>query len=213
MNLATTKTLIPYQNWNAVWEANFQPIVVDDFCAIRASFHAPLPDVRFDLVIDPKMAFGTGHHETTYMMIELMQTLDFAHKKVFDFGCGTGILAILAAKLGAAHIDAIDNEQPAYESTLENALINETPAVHALFGTLDAVKTGDYAVILANINRNVLIASMPRLREQLAVGGTILFSGVLAREEHLVRATADAQGFSYLTTRYKGDWIAMQFGG
>jgi ribosomal protein L11 methyltransferase len=208
-NLRIERNLIPHQNWNAVWESNFQPIILDDFCAVRASFHEPITSVVYDLVIDPKMAFGTGHHETTYMMMDFMRGIDFKDKTVFDYGAGTGILAILAAKLGAKHIDAVDIEQESYLSTLENSVLNDTPQVTSIFGTLDDVAGDNYAVILANINRNVIIPSLPRLYAQLAAGGTILFSGILDRDASLVIEAAQAQGFEYIHTKSKGDWVAI----
>jgi ribosomal protein L11 methyltransferase len=202
---------IEQQNWNAVWEANFQPIIVRDFCAVRASFHQPIDDVRFDLVIDPKMAFGTGHHETTYMMMDLMSRYDsekpFKDAKVFDYGCGTGILAILAAKLGATKVDAVDIEHESYLSTIENAELNVTPEVQSIFGTLDDVNGAGYDYILANINRNVIIPSLSRLYEQ--ADGLIFFSGILERDADLVITAAQQQGFTHLHTEHRADWVAI----
>ena len=192
--LRVTRTLIPHQNWNAVWESNFQPIILDDFCAVRAGFHAPITTVQYDLVIDPKMAFGTGHHETTYMMIDFMRTLDLKGKTVFDYGGGTGILAILAAKLGATAVDAVDIEEESYRSTLENSALNGTPQVHSIWGTLNDVVGEGYAVILANINRNVIVPSLPRLQVQLATGGTLLVSGILERDANVVIQAAADEG-------------------
>jgi ribosomal protein L11 methyltransferase len=211
-NLRVERTLIPHQNWNEVWESNFQPIILDDFCAVRASFHAPITSVQYDLVIDPKMAFGTGHHETTYMMMDYMRHIDFLGKNVFDYGAGTGILAILAAKLGASHIDAVDIEHESYLSTLENAALNDTPQITSIHGTLDDVQGEGYAVIVANINRNVIIPSLPRLYAQLAEGGTILFSGILERDAPLVITAAEAEGFRYNEIKTKGDWVAIRCG-
>ncbi len=205
------ETIAP-QNWNALWEASFQPIIVDDFCAVRASFHAALPNVQHDLIIDPKMAFGTGHHETTFMVMQLMRNIDFTSKKVFDYGCGTGILAILAAKLHAAHIDAIDIEEESYHNTQENALLNGTPQVAALHGTLEQMtETVEYDIILANINRNVIIASLARLFSLLKPTGTILFSGFILSDEELLQNAATATGFTHQKTLRKGNWLAMEF--
>ena len=155
------------------------------------------------------VTWQAGKEDVVRQVVDLLMGLG-SDARVLDFGCGTGILAIIAAKLGAAHVDAIDNEVPAYESTQENALINHTPAVHSLLGTLENVATDNYAVILANINRNVLVAAMPRLREQLASGGTLLLSGILLRDEAKVREATDAAGFVYHETRTKGDWVALR---
>jgi ribosomal protein L11 methyltransferase len=154
------KEKMPDQNWNAVWESNFQPIQVGTFCGVRADFHPPFDGVKYDLVIQPKMAFGTGHHETTYMMMEQMEKLEWPGKKVLDYGAGTGILAILAAQLGAATIDAVEIEAPACENAIENTERNGTPQVRVIAGTLDAVPKQSYDIILANINRNVILDSM-----------------------------------------------------
>lgn len=121
------KNEIEGQNWNEVWESNFHPLRIGDFCGIRATFHESLQPIEHELIINPKMAFGTGHHETTHLMIEAMQHLDLKGKTVLDYGCGTGILSFLAKKLGAGVLEAIDNDYPAYESTVENAEINNTP--------------------------------------------------------------------------------------
>lgn len=212
-NFTFERKLIPHQNWNAVWEENFQPIIVGDFCSVRASFHAPIAGVKHDLIIDPKMAFGTGHHETTFMMMQLMEKIDFSAKNVLDYGCGTGILAILAEKLGATRLDAIDIERPSYESTVENAEINQCGQITTFHGTLDAindVKTGSYEVILANINRNVILASLPRLAELLAPTGILLLSGILQQDEEIVLEHIEAAKLTFDELKNEGKWLALQ---
>ncbi|MBK8705536.1 MAG: 50S ribosomal protein L11 methyltransferase [Saprospiraceae bacterium] len=188
-------TFIPAQNWNAVWEANFQPIVVDDFCGVRADFHEPSQGVEYELVINPKMAFGTGHHETTYMMMQAMRSLPLAGARVLDYGCGTGILAILAAKMGASLVDAVDIEEESAANSIENARLNQTPDIKVFHGTLDAVGQGPYDVILANINRNVILESLPALYAMTASPGVLLISGVLQTDEDMVTAQAESLGF------------------
>ncbi len=209
-NFTFERKFIPHQNWNAVWESNFQPIIVDDFCSVRASFHAPIEGVKHDLVIDPKMTFGTGHHETTYMMMQWMEKIDFSAKKVFDYGCGTGILAILAEKLGATAIDAVDIERPSYESTIENAEINACHTITTFHGTLDAIKTTGYDVILANINRNVILASLPRLAEQLTPNGILLLSGILQQDEDILREGIAAAKLKFEGLLSRGKWLALK---
>jgi ribosomal protein L11 methyltransferase len=202
---------IPYQNWNVIWESNFEPIKVGSFCGLRAEFHPLFSDVRHDIIINPKMAFGTGHHETTYMMLQLMEAIDFKGQKVLDFGTGTGILAIVAAKEGADWIDAVDHEGPAYENTLENARINGVePAIHAYFGELGVIPEGVYDIILANINRSVILASFPALYDKLKRNGILLISGILQSDRDIVLSQAVAHGFHPETFLEKGDWLAVR---
>ena len=161
------KELIKGQNWNKVWESNFQPIIVGDFCGIRADFHELKTAVQHEIIINPKMAFGTGHHATTFMVIEHMEALDFKDKNVLDFGCGTGILAILAARLKARSIEAVDIELASYENTLENAKINGISGIKCVHGILKDIKGSDFDIILANINRNVILEALPTLYQML----------------------------------------------
>ncbi|MFZ4545142.1 MAG: 50S ribosomal protein L11 methyltransferase [Saprospiraceae bacterium] len=209
MNFSFEKELIESQNWNEVWESNFHPIMIDDFCAIRADFHAPIENMQFEIVIHPKMAFGTGHHETTHMVIQQMRDIDFKDKSVFDYGCGTGILAILAAKLGATRVVGVDNEFPAFESTEENAKINATPHIEAIFGTLKDVKAEGFDVILANINRNIIVSSLAVLHQKLNPGGLLLMSGFLKADESHMKNELTRHGFSHVNTMQRGEWISI----
>ncbi len=204
------KTFIPYQNWNVIWESNFQPIRVDDFVGLRADFHPPTEGVVFDLVINPKMAFGTGHHETTYMMMQLMRDIDFVSKKVLDYGCGTGILAILAEKLGATDLEAVDIEEASYENTIENNGINDVHNVKAFCGTLDVIPSKDFDIILANINRNVILYSLSDLKSRLKTGGTMLISGFLKQDENILLDATKKEGFQHITTEQRGNWLCMK---
>lgn len=203
------KELLPAQNWNALWESNFNPVLVEEFCGIRATFHPPFENVRHELIIQPKMAFGTGHHETTFMMVGLMEKLPFEGREVFDFGCGTGILAILAAKLGAVTVDAVDIEAAAVENTLENAGVNQTSdQIKVFHGDLDAVPFRIYDFILANINRNVILGTLPALYQRLRDGGTLLISGILDADREMVFDAAREAGFHINLYTGKGAWIA-----
>ena len=204
------KTFIPYQNWNTVWESNFQPIRVDDFVGLRADFHPPTEGVVFDLVINPKMAFGTGHHETTYMMMQLMRDIDFGSKKVMDYGCGTGILAILAEKLGAIDLEAVDIEEASYENTLENNAINSVHDIKAFCGTLDVIPSSDFDIILANINRNVILYSLSDLKSRLKTGGIMLISGFLKQDENILLEATKKEGFQHIQTEHRGNWLCMK---
>lgn len=205
-----TAVFLPYQNWNAVWESNFQPIVVNNFCGVRAGFHAALETVTHEILIDPEMAFGTGHHATTYMMIELMEEIDFNHQFVFDFGCGTGILAILAAKMGASNIDAIDLSPAAYENTLKNADVNNIHNINAVLGTLEILEPKQYDIILANINRNVLLDAMPTLFARVKSGGQVLLSGILLADLPLIKQAALDTGFQTGKHLQRDGWIALR---
>ena len=209
------KTFIPYQNWNAVWESNFQPIQVDDFVAVRADFHPNTEGVEFDLIVNPKMAFGTGHHETTYMMMQHMRSIDFKGKKVLDYGCGTGILAILASKLGAIDLEAVDIEEPSYENTIENCAINHVDNVTSIWGILDDVPSHDFDIILANINRNIIIDSLDdlksrfRKRANLSDKQILLISGFLKIDENTILQATNYAGFKHQKTLHRGNWLSM----
>ncbi len=205
-----TSKVIPPQNWNAVWESNFDPVEVDDFCRIRADFHDTNDDFDFELTIHPKMAFGTGHHETTHMMIQQMRYLDFVHKSVFDYGCGTGVLAILAELLGATKIYAIDVEHPSYESTVENAKINHADQLTAGLGDINLAIGNHYDIILANINRNVLMESVDHLSDMLSKNGTLLLSGILEEDEDMVVDAYEFAGFSHVNTNQRGKWLCIK---
>lgn len=204
------KHFIKHQNWNAVWEANFQPLSIGNFCGVRANFHPSMPQVRHEIVIDPKMAFGTGHHETTYMMMFLMGDIPFEKTKVLDYGCGTGILAILAAQLGATMVDAVDIDILSYENTIENAQLNNIFSINALHGTIEAVLDADYQIILANINRHVILNTLSTLYHKLRKGGILLLSGILKSDESLLREHIQKHPFTIDEVIQKGEWIAIK---
>ena len=208
---AWEKVFVPGQNWNKLWESNFQPVIVGDFCAVRADFHDPIPGVQWELVINPKMAFGTGHHETTWQCIAALEHLPLQGAKVLDFGCGTGILAILASKLGASELEAVDIEEESYRNTLENSAINDVHNVTARCGILPDVQGRDFDGILANINRNVILDSLPRLAELLRPGGWLLVSGILEQDEEIVVQTAAAAGFKKQKQTQRGNWLCIKF--
>ena len=206
------KVFLPAQNWNEIWESNFHPVIVGDFCAVRADFHEPIPEVKYELVINPKMAFGTGHHETTWQCIAAMEHLPIAGKKILDFGCGTGVLAILASKLGAAEVEAVDIEEESYRNTLENCDVNSVTNVLARCGTLAAVQGQAFDGILANINRNVILDSLPTLAGLLKPGGWLLVSGILLQDEEVVAEAAAKMGFEKKKKTEKGNWLCLEFG-
>ena len=204
------KVFIPYKNWNEVWESNFQPIEVEDFVRIRADFHPSATGFEHEILINPKMAFGTGHHETTYMMMLIMRDLDLKNKSVFDFGCGTGILAILAVMRGSTELDAVDIELPSYENTLENCEINAIKGVKTYHGVLETVPVRKYDTILANINRNVILPSLKELYARLNSNGNLLISGFIQEDEQLMADAVSKEGFEIVRTEKKGNWICQQ---
>jgi ribosomal protein L11 methyltransferase len=204
--------LIPQKNWNEVWESNFEPMQVKDQVWIRATFHPHHPDFAYEIVIDPKMAFGTGHHETTAMMMELMLENDFEDKKVLDMGCGTGILAILASKLGAKEVVAIDYDPVCYDSTLENSQLNQTTNINAICGSKEAIPHQKFDIILANINRNILLDQMSSYAEVFNPGGEIYFSGFYEKPDlELINEAARTYGLKYITHKKMKEWVAAKF--
>lgn len=205
-------TLIPQKNWNEVWESNFEPIEIGNQIFVRATFHQPKPEFKYEIVIDPKMAFGTGHHQTTAMMLQLMLENDFAGKTVLDMGCGTGILAIMAAKLGAAEITAIDYDAVCYESTIENAQLNHTDNITALCGSKEVIPSITFDIILANINRNILLDQMERYSEVLKPNGEIYFSGFYETPDlEIITDEARKYGLKYISHKKDKDWVAAKF--
>ncbi len=205
------RLLVPHQNWNEVWESNFEPIQVGDFCGIRADFHAPLQGVQYEIVINPRMAFGTGHHATTHMVIQLMESLELDGKKVLDYGCGTGILAILAAQLGAQPILAVDIDQECYQNTIDNAVVNNIAGIQAIHGTLQDVPDKDYEIILANINRNVILETLNSLYKKLLPGGVLLVSGILKQDGSLIVEKAASEGFKSIQQLERDGWLGLWF--
>lgn len=201
---------VQQQNWNAIWEADFQPVAVKDFCTVRASFHPPATDTPYEIIITPKMSFGTGHHATTQLMIEAMQTLAFPGKKVLDFGTGTGILAILARKLGATDILAIDHDEWSIRNTGDNARMNEAP-MDIRQGSLDDMPPAVYDVILANINRNILLQYMEMMAAQLAPRGTLLLSGILEEDITAIQEAAAAQQLVWQDGSARSGWQVLRF--
>lgn len=198
-------------NWNKEWEQNFQPVTVGDFCTVRADFHKIESATEHEIVIMPKMSFGTGHHATTQLMIRMMRKIDFNKKKVFDFGTGTGILAILASKLGAKKVVALDNEDWAYENAIENTEKNLTSnIVEVLLGSLESMEQTDFDVILANINRHILLQYMDELYNKVKSGGTAILSGLLNTDEEIIGMAATEAGFQVVEQLEENKWIALR---
>jgi ribosomal protein L11 methyltransferase len=208
LTLSFSKSAIANRNWNAEWESAFEPVIVDDFCVIRAGFHAPVNTVTHEIIITPKMSFGTGHHATTYMMVEAMRELDLRDKKVFDFGTGTGVLAILASRMGAKEVTAIDNDDWSIENAAENFQGNNCPGI-ILRKAESMQQESCFDIILANINRNVIVAQMSIFKQHLTKNGVVLLSGLLKTDEEKVLETAGANGLVLGGRREKNDWICL----
>jgi ribosomal protein L11 methyltransferase len=205
-------TLIPQKNWNEVWESNFEPIEIGNKIFVRATFHQPRLEFPYEIVIDPKMAFGTGHHQTTSMMLAMMLETDLADKDVLDMGCGTGILAIMASKLGASAITAIDYDPVCYESTIENAQLNNIGNITALCGSKEAIPNKTFDTIFANINRNILIDQMQRYSEVLKTEGEIYFSGFYESPDlDIITDEARKYGLKYISHKKDKEWVAAKF--
>ena len=210
-NLAFTSNLIQEQNWNAVWESNFHPVVIGSFCAIRAHFHQAFTNVVHEIVITPKMSFGTGHHATTFMMVSEMSKLDFTNKTVADFGTGTGVLAILADKMNAASVWAIDYDDWSIENASENIERNNCKSIH--LEKADAFKTEQkFDIILANINRNVILDNVDGLLASMKTGSQLLLSGLLTSDENDIISAFRAYGLKHLSTVERNNWICILLG-
>jgi ribosomal protein L11 methyltransferase len=201
---------VPKENWNAKWEADFQPICVDDTVVVKAPFHTNVPPAKFTLVIQPKMSFGTGHHDTTWLILQHMNTLDFTGKTVLDMGSGTGILAIMAEKLGARAIDAIDIDDWAEENARENAELNNCSVIATYTGDAALLKEQRYDIILANINRNVLMADLPSYDAVLQPGGQIILSGFFGSDAPILISRLEELGFVPKAKHQRNDWCMLR---
>lgn len=209
-NIQFEHEILENKNWNAIWEKSFEAIQVGGICEVRAPFHKS-SGAKYDLVIEPKMAFGTGHHATTKMVIELMLELNFKDQIVLDFGCGTGILSILAEKLGAKNIQANDIELAAFENTIENAELNHCKAIHALHGDFSIVPKIAYDTILANVTTLTIQENLYDLLHCLVNGGSILLSGILSEQKEIVFDLAKSLNLTLISEKNENNWIALHY--
>jgi ribosomal protein L11 methyltransferase len=206
-----TWDLIKDQNWNKEWESNFSPVLIANQCYIRATFHQPIPEIKYEIVIDPKMSFGTGHHETTSLMIEQMLDMPILGKSILDMGCGTGILAVFASKLGADPIIAIDIDEWAYRNSLENISLNNISNIKVLAGDKSIIPDNAYDVILANINRNILLDDMSAYAKHLKNNGLILLSGIYNSDLPVIEECAISNGLLFKKKLSKNNWVSALF--
>ncbi|WP_274476252.1 50S ribosomal protein L11 methyltransferase [Mangrovimonas aestuarii] len=197
-------------NWNAEWEKNFTPIVVDDVCSVRAPFHE-VPNTQYDIVIEPKMSFGTGHHETTHMMIQFILKNDMEGKKVLDMGCGTGVLAILAGMKGANPIDAIDIDNWCYLNSMENVERNDTNNITVYEGDASLLEGKQYDVIIANINRNILLNDMETYVKSLNKGGVLFLSGFYNTDIPTIQEVCEKHLLKLDEKLERNNWVALKF--
>lgn len=205
------KELIPDQDWNATWEASYDPVIINELCRIRAPFHKVEGTYKYDLVIEPKMSFGTAHHETTSQIIELMLQSEFSGLNVLDMGSGTGVLAILAKKLGSAMTVAIDNDEWAYRNALDNIRLNDENEIVVELGDATSLNDRQFDVILANINRNILLRDMKEYVKSLVENGRIFFSGFYEEDLVLITKEAEHLGLKYVNHVTKNNWTAAVF--
>ena len=201
---------MPDKDWNELWEASYQPVVVNERCRVRAPFHDADPSYEFDLVIEPKMSFGTANHETTSQIIQLMLETDFKGKEVLDMGSGTAVLAILAKKLGAARTVAIDNDEWAYRNAFTNIELNGISDIEIILGDALSIK-GSFDVILANINRNILLRDMHYYVEAMNSNAHIFFSGFYTEDLPSIREEAERLGLHYCRHSSLNNWVAAEF--
>jgi ribosomal protein L11 methyltransferase len=203
---------IPEQNWNETWEKNYEPVMIAGKCFIRAPFHAPNPEAKYELIIEPKMSFGTAHHETTSMMIELILEKNWQGKKVLDMGSGTGVLAILTSKMGAPEIMAIDNDEWAFLNAVENVERNNTSNIKVLQGDDALIENQKFDVIIANINRNILLAQIQNYSRALNTGGEVFLSGFYEEDVPVLLKETEKYHLKLKQKITKNNWVAMIVG-
>ena len=208
--ISFSKSIIEETNWNHLWESNFEPVIIDDFVAIRADFHKPIKEVQHEIIITPKMSFGTGHHATTEMMIRQMRKIDFTGKNVFDFGTGTCILSILAEKLGASQIIAVDNDDWSIENSKENIQRNNCTKID-LRKSNTVIKDQLFNIVLANINKNVILDHFSTLINQLIKPGVLLISGIINSDRKDVLNAADKFSLQSDNIMTIDSWMCIRF--
>lgn len=200
------------QNWNQLWESNFNPITVDGQCHVRATFHTPQPQYAYEIVIDPKMSFGTGHHQTTSMMLSYILENDMADRMVLDMGCGTGILAILASQKGAKSVLAVDFDPVCVESVAENKVLNDVSNIDERLGSGEALIGHSFDTILANINRNILLEQMDTYAACLSTNGELYLSGFYEDQDlDLIKDKCAQIGIGYISHKTMDQWCAAKF--
>lgn len=207
--LYTFKT-IEQINWNEEWEKNFTPIVIDNICTVRATFHE-VPNTPYDIIIDPKMSFGTGHHETTYMMLQFLLNSDLEGKRVLDMGCGTSVLAIMAEKRGAESVTAIDIDSWCVENSLENTQRNECKNITVKLGDASLLANEKFDVIIANINRNILLSDIAHYAKSLSFEGILFLSGFYESDVPAITDKCNEHNLEFAEKLERNQWVALKF--
>jgi ribosomal protein L11 methyltransferase len=209
-NITAVIHAIPVENWNAKWESEYDPILIDLKCMIRAPFHDPLPFTLYDIIIEPRMSFGTAHHETTQLMLSMLMDEEVKGMNVLDMGTGTGVIAILAAKMEAALVNAIDNDEWAFDNAVDNVLKNDVK-VNVFMGDAHSIPASDYHIVIANINRNVLLDDIPVYSKWLAPEGVLLVSGFYEEDRGQITLVANESGLEYISHREVNGWTGIRF--
>ena len=197
---------VEQRNWNAEWESNYSPVVINDSCVIRAHFHNNFPALKYEIIITPKMSFGTGHHQTTLLMVNEMFNLDLKEKFILDMGSGTGVLAILASKLGARHLIAIDSDEWAFKNAKENSQLNNISNINFIHGDINDIGDTKFDVVLANISRNVILNDIEIYVDQMKDDGEILLSGFLKEDIPLILEKTGQLGLELVVVKNKDKW-------
>lgn len=212
VEISFSKQLIEDQNWNAKWESTFDPITINEKCVIRAPFHKETNN-EYDIIISPQMSFGTGHHETTFLIAKELFELNLENKSVLDMGCGTAVLAILAEKLGAEKLDAIDIENWAFENALDNLALNDSKNIKVYLGDISQLSAlnSKYDVVIANINRNVLMSDLPEYSGSMKEEGVLLLSGFFATDKPVLVQRAEEFGLKFDCIKEKNGWAMLRF--
>jgi len=205
-DLSCTIRKVKQENWNVKWESNFQPVHINKKCVIRAHFHKSFPDVEFEIIITPKMSFGTGHHETTALIMNEMFKLDFQGRSVLDIGSGTGILAILASKIGAVNLIGIDSDQWAFKNSLENSNLNNIKNIKFIHGDVDKIQNMTFDIILVNINRNVILKDIEKYVDAMDDAASILLSGFLSKDTPLILEKTEQLGLQLVVLKNNKKW-------
>ena len=200
---------IKQENWNSKWEESFEPVEINEQCVIRSQFHEKV-DCEYEIIITPKMSFGTGHHETTFLMMNEMFSLNFKEKSVLDMGCGTGVLAILSKMLGSATTLGIDLDEWSYDNSKENAKLNNVESIEFLLGDVSSI-TGNFDIVLANINRNIILSDIDKYIDAMNKNSDILLSGFLLGDVEIIREKAESLGLSFISHKNKNKWNLLHF--